>query len=229
MKLLYFLAAITVLLSSCATAPEESFVALQQRADAGDAVAQRRLGSRYDFGHGVKQSYPEAAKWYQKAADQGDAAAQNNLASFYQHGLGVSTNLLKALELYRKSATQGFAMAQNNLGFMYDSGLGITRDQEEANKWFRRAAEQGYPDAMYNLGVNYGGGFGVQQDLAEAYKWIDLARFYTQFSHNMQIKWAIRRTWDDLNRRLPKDVVAEGNRRAKEWDKGHARSAEKKG
>src|SRR4029077_175609 len=98
---------------------------------------------------------------------------------------GVSTtNFDKALELYSKSADQGFAMAQNNLGFMYDSGLGVARNRELANKWFRRAAEQGYPDAMYNLGVNYGGGFGVQQDLAEAYKWIDLARFYTQFSHN---------------------------------------------
>ena len=81
---------------------------------------------------------------------------------------------------------------------------------------------------MYNLGVNYGGGFGVQQDLAEAYKWIDLARFYTQFSPNMKMKWTIRHAWDDLERRLPKEVLAEGRRRATEWSKSHSQPRDKK-
>src|SRR6266567_1886239 len=125
MRYLYVLFVVAILLTGCANVPRESFATLQQRAEAGDAVAQRRLGSRFDFGSGVKQNYSEAAKWYQKAADQGDAAAQNNLGSFHQYGLGVSTNFSKALELYSKSADQGFAMAENNLGLMYDSGLGV--------------------------------------------------------------------------------------------------------
>jgi hypothetical protein len=212
---------IAILLPGCVSGPREGLASLQQHAEGGDAVAQRRLGSRFDFGYGVRQNYAEAARWYQMAADQGDAAAQNNLGSLYQYGLGVSTNLSKALELYRKSADQGFAMAENNLGFMHDSGLGVAQDREQANKWFRRAAEQGYADAMYNLGVNCGGGFGVQQDLAEAYKWVDLARFYTQFGPNVKIKWTIRHAWDDLERQLPKEVLAEGRRRAKEWRHSH--------
>ena len=47
------------------------------------------LGVAYALGHGVEQSYSEAAKWYRRAVDQGLANAQFLLAVAYANGHGV--------------------------------------------------------------------------------------------------------------------------------------------
>ena len=44
---------------------------LVNEARKGSAEAQSDLGYRYENGDGVKQSYQEAAKWYEKAFNQG--------------------------------------------------------------------------------------------------------------------------------------------------------------
>jgi TPR repeat protein len=202
----------------CATSPDPDLVKLQSQAAALDPVAQRRLGARYDFGHGVKQDYRVAAMWYERAADQGDAIAQNNLGGLYLNGLGVATNVTKAVELFKKSAEKGFDMAQNTLGALYDTGVGVEQNGAEANVWHTRAAEQGNPVAMYNLGINYGKGFGVAQDQTESYKWIYLASIYMEFSHSTRDKSRVNHSLQGLENRLPKDVIAEGRKRAKEWE-----------
>jgi len=212
----------------CATSPYPDLETVQSQAQAGDPIAQRRLGDRYDFGHGVKQDYREAAKWYEKAAEQGDAIAQNNLGSQYLYGLGVTTNPTKAVELFNKSAAQGYVLAQNTLGGLYDIGLGVEQNGAEANLWYARAAEQGNPNAMYNLGINSGKGFGVAQDLVEFYKWTYLASIYAEFSHDKQATLRISRSLEDLENRLPKEVVAEGRKRAKEWELNIRKARQKK-
>ena len=44
-------------------------------ADAGHAVAQKKLGDLYASGKGVAQDFSEARKWYDKAAASGLAGA----------------------------------------------------------------------------------------------------------------------------------------------------------
>ena len=39
------------------------------------------IGFMYDNGHGVKEDYTEAMRWYRKAADRGDDEAKATLES----------------------------------------------------------------------------------------------------------------------------------------------------
>jgi len=75
-------------------------------ADQGDAAAQLRLGSCYEFGEGATQDMARAAEWYQKSAKQGNAAAQFRLGSHYAAGVGVGQDRGRAVEWYEKSAEQ---------------------------------------------------------------------------------------------------------------------------
>jgi hypothetical protein len=60
------------------------------QAEKGDAKAQTRLGTLYEYGDNVKQDYAEAMVWYRKAANQGFAPAQNLLGEMYAKGAGVA-------------------------------------------------------------------------------------------------------------------------------------------
>lgn len=80
---------------------------LRQRADAGDAAAQRNIGLLYVYGWGVTQDYAEAMRWFRKAADQGYAAAQTNVGVLYQHGWGVGQDYVAAMRWFRKAAEHG--------------------------------------------------------------------------------------------------------------------------
>lgn len=231
-KILWILQSIVafcgVLLAGCATGPSKSQIAeAQRKAMSGDATAQMLLGNGYDFGYIGKRDHVEAARWYQMAADQGDATAQNNLGSLYEHGLGVQTNYAKAFELYLKSANQGFALAQNSLGRMYDWGMGIPTNHVEANSWYLRAADQGDPHAMFNLAQNYRLGQGVPQDRVQAFMWLDLARWLTQFSPDMKIKWTVRRYLEILKTQMTPDEIEEGERLSKEWGSSYNKRRKK--
>jgi TPR repeat protein len=70
---------------------------LRERAEQGDAVAQRFLGLRYYRGLGVKQDYAEALRWFHKAAGQGDADAQFSLGFEYYDGRKVAKDNVAAL------------------------------------------------------------------------------------------------------------------------------------
>jgi hypothetical protein len=223
-KFIYF--CLLILITGCASVSNQvpSLTELQERAKSGDRAAQLMLGEKYDFGHGVGQSYTEAAKWYQMAAEHGDAQAQNNLGSFYQYGLGVATNYSQAIALYNQSAAQGCMIAQCNLGYMYDYGLGVPTDKITAASWYRHAADQGYPDAMLNLGVSYMTGEGVDRDLVQAYQWLDSARWLTQSSQNMKTKWRIRGALDDLKLHMTSEQIREGERLSKDWSDNYLKT-----
>ena len=57
----------------------------------------------YDNGHGVRQDYAEAFRWYHKAAEQGDAEAQYNLGAMYHNGDGVRRNFHLSKEWFGKA------------------------------------------------------------------------------------------------------------------------------
>ena len=80
-------------------------------ADQGHAQAQNNLGSMYEDGRVVPQSYEEAAKWYFRAASQGLAGAQTNLGALYATGaLGPKDNV-KAYAWFAIAAAQGETIA----------------------------------------------------------------------------------------------------------------------
>jgi TPR repeat protein len=138
---------VSALLSAHAQTPAID-PALRDKANAGDAAAQVRLGdNNRAAGDAVLRQpllsaeyYKQAVTWYRKAAEQGSVAGQMHLAALYR-----------------------------------DGGKGFARDMEQAAAWYRKAAEQGDVTAQATLGVLYSIGQGVPHDDVEAYFWLDLA------------------------------------------------------
>lgn len=159
-----------------------SLVALRQKANQGDASAQRNLGFIYDNGQGVTQNYGKAVAWYRKAADKGDAIAQYSLAVMYSNGDGVTQDDAKAAAWYRKAADQGYTGAQFNLGAIYEEGRGVTKNYAQAVAWYHKAADLGYASAQNNLGLMYANGQGVTQNYVLAYQWFALAKSASNLS-----------------------------------------------
>jgi len=102
-----------------ASAEHTDLSRLLEKAKAGNAEAQFRVGLAYDMGRGVPCDYAQAASWYRKAADRGHPGAQNNLGGLYVRGLGVEQNDTEAVRWYARAAAEGHQAAQNNLGYMY--------------------------------------------------------------------------------------------------------------
>jgi hypothetical protein len=109
-------------------------------AQQGNRDAKFLIGLMYATGHGVRQSYSEAAQWYQDAADDGQDAAQNNLGQLYAAGRGVRGSLMQAARLYWLAADQGNPRAQYNLAVAYRDGKGLEQDYVRAYMWYTLSA-----------------------------------------------------------------------------------------
>jgi hypothetical protein len=84
--------------------PTEDIVkVLREKAEAGDAAAQFRLGVMYANGKGVPKDAAEAVKWFSKAAEQGYADAQFNLGVMCANGEGVMESPSAAADWYYKA------------------------------------------------------------------------------------------------------------------------------
>jgi uncharacterized protein len=112
-------------------------------AQKGNRDAEFLIGLMYANGQGVRQSYAEAAQWYQGAADDGQDAAQNNLGQMYAGGRGVRRSLAQAAALYWRAADQGNHRAQYNLAVAYRDGKGVEQDRVRAYMWFTLSAAAG--------------------------------------------------------------------------------------
>ena len=195
---------------------------LRTAATEGDMNAQFQLAAAYDFGHGVAQDQAEAAKWYRKAAEQGHAEAQNSLGSLYQAGQGVDQDYELAVRWYEAAIAQELPGAFNNLAYMYDLGLGVPEDDSRAASLYEKAAEGGEIKAMLNLGIMYAEGTGVTKDNGQAYMWLDLARFYTQRTKDMDLKWHIRRVMEHYTKAMTRKEKKSGKKLARDWDQAHS-------
>ena len=133
------------------TSDEEAADQLRPWVEKGKAWAQSALGSRYQDGLGVDQSYQQARELHELAAGQGDALAQYNLGVMYENGQGVDQSYERAAEYYEAAARQGIASAQGNLGILYCNGQGVEQSDETARALFMKAAEQGNESAIKNL------------------------------------------------------------------------------
>jgi TPR repeat protein len=151
---------------------EPSFRETKAKAQAGDAVAQNRLGLAYVRGQGVPTNLVESVKWFRKAAEQGYARGQVNLGLSYEKGRGVTQDYAEAAKWYRFAADQGDPHAQFSLGVFYTYGRGVAQDHAEATGWYRQAAEQGNLKAQNNLALSYARGDGIIRHYAEILKWL---------------------------------------------------------
>lgn len=126
-------------------------------AEQDNARAQHNIGLMYDLGHGVKQDYGEALKWYHRAVEEGDPwpPAQHNLGLMYSNGRGVPPDYGEAAKWWHKAAENGHPFSQHNLGNLYLRGQGVAQDHLEAAFWYRRAAEQGLAQAQFSVGHMY--------------------------------------------------------------------------
>ena len=124
---------------------------LRPLAEAGDVMAQMRLGVLHHDGLGVDQDDAEAIRWWRKAADQGYADAEYAVGLCYDHGRGVSRDQAEAARWYEMAATQGHAEAQASLGLLHAFGEGMSRDLVLAWLWLSLAAGQGNDTARETL------------------------------------------------------------------------------
>ena len=140
----------------------------QNKAEAGDAEAQFRIGQAYALGQGFNQNLENAFEWYEKAAKQGHAKAQAALAILYvQKG-----DDKKTAEWLDKAAAQNEPTAQFFQGI---SAYEKAQDYSKAKEWWEKAAEQGNADAMAALATLYESGKGVPQDNDKASEWLKKA------------------------------------------------------
>jgi hypothetical protein len=96
-----------------------------------------------------------------------------------------------------------------------DLGIGVPQNREKANELYLKAAMAGDPRSMMNLAINLTEGKGIEKNLEEAFAWIDIARFYTQRSKDMKVKWSIRYVYDEMKKSLPKKLIRKGKKRGK--------------
>lgn len=192
-----------------------NFDEAQQKALQGDAQSQYNLGIYYE----INKNFSEAMKWYEKSASNSFEPAINELGNIYLDGnLVVKQNLEKAFEYYQKASDKGYLDATNNLAYMYDLGLGVKQDRIKAFKLYK-IASKGSIRALYNLGLAYKNGEGTEKNLIEAYKYFDIARYYSQSSNDMNLKWSIRKEYDELKVILTPTQKQEAEKLGNEWIK----------
>lgn len=175
---------------------------IKQKAKNNDPVAQFQLAILYDQGTHVKQDLEKAANLYLKSANSGYAASQNSIGSMYQYGEGIQKNYKEAVYWYKKAVEQDYTESYTNLGFMYDFGLGVDKDQEKAFDLYLIAAQKGSIRGMLNAGISYWKAQGTEKNLKQAHYWLNLARYNTQKSRDMKLKWRIREALDGVKEEM---------------------------
>jgi TonB family protein len=151
------------------------FESTRRLAEAGDPVAQNRLGAWYERGIYGKADPAQAASWYRLAADSGNAIAQNNLGVLYARGVGVPLDKKQAAYWYEKAAAQGHGWAQANLAWMYQYGTAGELDADKALYWLTKSAEGGLAAAQVRLGVLSMERAASDEDRAAAATWFTRA------------------------------------------------------
>ena len=122
---------------------EEEVAATQRRAEAGDAVAMRKLGLWYCNGKkGLARDYKQAFEWYKRGADLDDPSSTGALGQMHADGCGTVCDDSAALVLTTRAAMLGSAYACWLLADGYQDGwCGLPKDPKETARWFRRSQD----------------------------------------------------------------------------------------
>jgi TPR repeat protein len=190
---------------------------LRRSADLGYAPAQVVVGSFYDTGTKVPQSYTTAADWYKKATKQDDRVAEWLLGRLYYSGLGVQRDLAAAETWLQKSARQGDPYGQYLLGMVKVE----QSDYVKAADLFRKSANQGLPQAQAQFGRLLKNGQGVTGDKNQAYVWLLLSyqAGYQEAAGDLQL----------LNADLTMNQIDEAKNKARDLQQTVTRAAVARG
>ena len=180
---------------------------LMQKADSGDAVAQRDLGLVY-----VEiEDFENALKWLRMAVNEGDGIAQYNLARLYHFAQGVDKNVQQAIHYYELSAKQGNFKAINNIAYIYEHGDSVNQNFKKATSLYRKSALLGNSHAQYNLAqMHFRYGEKVNISFKEAWTWIVIS---AKNGHPQSLD-AKKKIEPDL----PKDKLAEFKAMEKQFE-----------
>lgn len=131
----------SVLANNECTSPNAPLAICKAEAEAGHAIAQVALGTKYMYGEELPRDEEQAFSWYLKAAEQG--VAPGSVAYMYATGTGVEQNDQEAAVWYAKGAEQGDAVSQVNLGRYYENGAGVEQDIDKAKALYKASCEGG--------------------------------------------------------------------------------------
>jgi TPR repeat protein len=193
----------------------QAFEMYRNTAEQGDASAELYVGLAYDLGQDLPRSSIEAARWYRKAAAQGSYSAANNLGVLYHGGDGLPKDSVEAAVWLRSAAQRGSASAQYGLGRLYYDGDGVAQSYTEAAGWLEKAARQGSAQAQVLLSYMSATGNGVAGSVPMAYMWINLAS---------ASEGQARDSRDRIEKVIPADEIAEGQKLTHDWLTQHERS-----
>lgn len=157
-----------------------SVSALRYAADAGEKLAQWKLGRMYADGDGVSRDDAKAYDYFSKLVehfsdDDPDPRELSMVANafvsvgvYMRDGVAsanIEPDLDRAVDLFRYAATYfRNADAQYHLGRMYLDGAGVKRDSRQAVSWLELAARKGHAPAQALLGkLMFEGGAGAPQ------------------------------------------------------------------
>lgn len=142
---------------------------VQARADAGDAEAQRLLGTLHMVGVRVGKDPAAARRWIEAAAAQDDAQAFLLLGQLHMLGTGGKLDYEKAADCWQKSADLGLPQGRLQMAQAHLFGLGVKQDAEKGEAMLRELAALPDVAMQYTVALMFESGMGVPQDL-------DLAR-----------------------------------------------------
>lgn len=109
------------------------------------------LGLMYFYGHGVKQNYAKALRYFKKSLSSGIFGAYYNAAIYlgimYYRGLGAKQNFNIAKTYFEKEIfitdNNLLAIANLCLGYMYLSGTGCQKDYDKSIEYLEKAVRFG--------------------------------------------------------------------------------------
>lgn len=213
---------------------------LRRLAERGDPAAQYQLGMQFGNKGETPENTAAMAKWLKKAAEQGHPKAQFGLAALYGTGQGVPQDWVQALMWLELAAARGAPdiqqirqsfvarmtsaqvasakkLAEDKLQRAHweeDPETSFRKARAEPGgelRWFRERAERGDPGAQFNYGIMLLGGDPKQvpHDEVEGLMWLTLAR-----KGGPEFEEAYSKL---ITREIPADILAEAERRAKEW------------
>ena len=123
-----------------AMAEEVEVAAIRVKAEGGDAVAMRSLGSSYRDGkRGLKKDATQSFMWLKRAADLNEVLALMECGVAYLRGEGVEQSFIRACSMLSVAATLGSEHACGILGLANAEGVGgIDKNPQEATRWYRK-------------------------------------------------------------------------------------------
>ncbi|KAK6194040.1 hypothetical protein LQW54_011842 [Pestalotiopsis sp. IQ-011] len=131
------------------------------------------IGRMWLRGEGMKQSYGNAKKWFERGIEHGDAQSHWGLAVMALKGYGMTKNVARATELFKAAADQDFGPAQVALGALH-LDQGNPDDLRIASHYFETAGRYGNVEAMYYLADMMHHGLGRDKSCTSALSYYKL-------------------------------------------------------